>query len=375
MFCEKLRFRIEHNKYYFYICIPFYISLYILRHLIALFFCFAVVFATPVFSQRGGNYSHAILGMKTSARTAALSADFLSVYDKDINTAISNPSLISRDIHNKIALNYINAFDGINSGTASYSRTFERAGSFAASVQYINYGKLTAYSEEEVEEGTFRASDLLLSIGWGRRLDSNFSIGANFKPLFSFYESYSAVALALDIAGNYMSDDKSFIVSLLARNIGFQLKTFDGTSEKIPFELALGLSKKLKNAPFRFYFNATNLQKWDLRYEDPLFPNTTTDLEGNVSEQSGGVKFFDNLFRHTVFGVELALKSFYLRIGYNYRQSKEGKVTDGLGFSGFGYGFGLRIKKFDIAYARNNYHLGQAPNFITVSTDLSRFMK
>ena len=334
-----------------------------------------LLFSHTAFAQIGGSRSHAILDMKTSARTAALSADFLSVYDKDINIAITNPSLISNTIHNKISLNYINAFNGINSGNVSYGRTFENIGSFVTSIQYINYGKLTGYSEEEVEEGIFRASDLLFSIGWGRQLDSNFSIGANLKPLFSSYESYSSVALAIDISGTYVNNDKSFSASLLARNIGFQLKTFDGTSEKVPFELVFGLSKKLKNAPFRFYFNATNLQKWDLRYEDPLFPSTTTDLEGNVKEKSKGVVFIDNLFRHTVFGAELVLKSFYIRAGYNYRQSQETKVTDGLNFSGFGYGFGFRVKKFDISYARNNYHLGQAPNFITISTDLSLFMK
>ena len=334
-----------------------------------------LLLSQKVFSQLGGSHSHAILDMKTSARSAALGSGFLSVRDSDINLAIANPSLIGGELHNKISLNYINAFNGINSGNVSYGRTFTNVGSFVASMQYINYGSFDRYTEEEVAEGTFRASDLLLSVGWGRWLDSNFSIGTTVKPLFSVYESYSSIALAVDVAGNYVSNDRTFSISLLARNIGAQLKTFDGSNEKVPFELALGLSKKLSNAPFRFYFNATNLQKWNLRYEDPLFPSTTIDMEGNVQETSKGAIFFDNLFRHTSAGVELVTKSFFVRLGYNYRQSQEAKVTSGLNFSGFGYGFGFRIKKFEISYARNNYHLGQAPNFITISSDLSLFMK
>lgn len=347
-----------------------------LKYLRLLFVVSFFLFALPSFSQIGGSRSHAVLDMKTSARTAGLSADYLSVKDGDINVAISNPSLIDSDLHNKISLNYINAFNGINYGSATYGRYFQNIGSFVSSIQYINYGKFKGYSEEEVEQGIFRASDLLISIGWGRQLDSNFSIGASLKPLFSSYESYSSFAIAVDVAGNYVSNDKTFSISLLARNIGTQITTFEGIREKMPFELTLGLSKKLKNAPFRFYFNATDLQKWDLRYEDPLFPSTTTDLEGNVHKKSKGVVFIDNLFRHTVFGVEFVpSKSFFIRLGYNYRQSQEAKVTSGLNFSGFGFGFGFRIKQFEISYSRNNYHLGQAPNFITVSANLSSFMK
>jgi RNA polymerase sigma-70 factor (ECF subfamily) len=35
--------------------------------------------------------------------------------------------------------------------------------------------------------------------------------------------------------------------------------------------------------------------------------------------------------------------------------------------SGFSYGFGLRVKRFEFSFARRNYHLGQAPNYISLS--------
>jgi hypothetical protein len=36
-------------------------------------------------------------------------------------------------------------------------------------------------------------------------------------------------------------------------------------------------------------------------------------------------------------------------------------------FSGFSFGVGLRTKRFEFSFARRNYHLGQAPNFLTLS--------
>jgi len=43
------------------------------------------------------------------------------------------------------------------------------------------------------------------------------------------------------------------------------------------------------------------------------------------------------------------------------------KAIDAINFSGFSFGFGLRTKKFEFSYAHRNYHLGQAPNFFTLS--------
>ena len=51
------------------------------------------------------------------------------------------------------------------------------------------------------------------------------------------------------------------------------------------------------------------------------------------------------------------------------------QTADISNMSGFSYGVGLRVKRINIGYARNNYHLGQAPNTISVSTNLERFFK
>ena len=38
-----------------------------------------------------------------------------------------------------------------------------------------------------------------------------------------------------------------------------------------------------------------------------------------------------------------------------------------INISGFSYGFGLKTKKFEFSFARRNYHLGQAPNYLSLA--------
>ena len=246
-------------------------------------------------------------------------------------------------------------------------------------MHFNSYGHFEGFDENEVSTGRFYAADYMLSVGWGMRLNDCFSVGANFKPILSQYDNYTAIALAVDVAGSYVSKSKQFATTLIARNIGAQIMTFDGTREKLPFELSAALSYKLKNAPFRFFFALTDLQRWNLRYKDGLNPTEKEDpFTGEVIGENKFVGVIDNMFRHTLFGLELNLgKAFYARVGYSFRQTKEmqSEGLTSLNMSGFSFGFGFKVKGFDIAYSRNNYHMGQAPNFISITTDLNRFIK
>lgn len=313
----------------------------------------------------------------SNARTAGLGMHYLSVWDYDINVAWSNPAFVDARLHNNLSVNFVNHFAYTNYGSVVYGRTFEKFGSYVFGLQYVNYGKFNGYDEAENERGTFNAADYVFHIGWGRALDSNFRIGVNFKPVLSHYDSYTALAVSFDLAGSYVSSSKKFSATFIARNVGAQIVAFTGTRERLPFELSAGLSYKLKKAPFRFYLSANELQRWKLRYSDTLNPTYTTDpFTGERTDESGLTGFVDNFFRHFDVGVEFCPgNAFKLWLGYSYRQSKEMQAAEITNMSGFSYGVGLRVKRINIGYARNNYHLGQAPNTISVSTNVEQFFK
>lgn len=341
------------------------------RHILlfVLAFTFHLLPLHSVKAQVAGLSNLEVLDLSSTARTAGLGMDYLALFDNDFTIGIDNPSFLTSTMGGTGVLAFVPLFDGSNMGTLAYAHNFKHIGTVSFGFRFFNYGQFEGYDEEDNYEGGFGAGDYSLIIGWGIWIDSNYSIGVIFKPVLSQYESYTALAQAIDLAGSYVSDDRRFAATLMARNIGAQIVTFDNTVESLPFELSASLSYKLKGAPFRVFFTATELQKWNLRYEDPLHPTTTTDpFTGEVTSESWIEGTVDNLLRHTLIGVELSLgRSMFARVGYNYRRGREMVGADMLNMSGFSFGMGIRTKRFEFAYARRNYHLGQAPNYFTLS--------
>lgn len=325
-------------------------------------------------AQIGGNNTYEFLNLTSSARIAAMGGDFLTINDNDITLVESNPSLINPAMSNKLGIAYVDFFSDVNYGFATYARSFNNIGSFAASMKYINYGKFDYATVNGERTGQFHAGETALNIGWGRQLDTLFSIGANLKFIYSSLESYNSFGLAVDVAGSYISRDRSFTVSLIAKNIGRQLTAYEGGNiEPLPFELQVGLAKRLNHLPFRYSILFNHLEKWDLRYDDPA-QSQTDPISGEVVKDSGIEVFADNFMRHIVFGGELLIgKYISLRGGYNYKRRQEMKVTTKPGTVGFSWGIGIRISKFHFSYARSAYHLAGSPNYITLTTNLSDF--
>lgn len=330
---------------------------------------------TAAKAQIAGMSTLSVLDISLSPRTAALGMDFLPLYNGGITVAQDNPSLINPSLHNNVSLSFASLFDKVNFGTLAYGWKSPHVGTFLFGFRFHNYGRFQGYDENDLSTGDFFAEEYALSVGWTIPIDTNFSIGASLMPIISQYEAYSAWAFTINLSGSYVSNSKRFAATLAARNIGAQVATFDGKTERLPFELTVACSYKLKNAPFRLFFAANELQRWNLRYEDPLNPSTTTDhFTGTTTTESDASRFFDNLARHAVAGIELDINNvFFARLGYNYRQTKEMKVSGLSNGSGFSFGFGVRVKGFEFSYARNNYHYSQAPNFFSLSTDLNRF--
>lgn len=346
---------------------------FLLLPIIVLFF-----FTQGVQSQVGGESTYEFLQLPNSARIAAMGGNYLTIYDNDITLTIANPSLISEDMHNNLGFSFIDYYTDINYGFAQYARSFERIGTFVASMQFINYGTFDRADQTGQRNGTFTAGEYALNIGWGRRLHPHWSIGANIKGIYSSFESYNSFGIAIDVAGSYIHEERDFTASLLARNIGLMLTGYyDGNTHPLPFELQIGASKGLAHLPLRFSLLYHTLQKWDLTYEDPLVTAENTDpITGEVQEQSGIADFADNFMRHLVMGAELNITDFLsLRGGYNYGRRQDNGVSTKMSTVGFSWGIGLRISKFHFSYARSRYHLAGSPNYITLTFNLQDFTK
>lgn len=335
-----------------------------------------IIYSLPAACQNGGRGVYQFLNTPYSARAAALGSDFLSVYDNDITLATANPSLINEKMDNSIGLNYVNYFNGINYGVAQYSKTFSKIGSFNGSLQYFNYGSFDEYDETDRNLGEFGASDLAVTLGWARKLAQRWTLGANFKAIYSSYYTYNSAGLGVDVALTYHNDEKLLSVSLGARNIGSQVKPYDYTDiEALPFNLQLAFSKGFAHLPFRIYAVIDDIDNWDLSYDDPVSSASNVNaITGEVESKSKADNFFQNAIKHVRVGGELTIaKRLDVRMGYNFLRRNDLKIEDKRSTVGLSWGLGLRLNRFYISYARSAYHLSGSPNWFSISTNLSNF--
>ncbi len=344
----------------------------------ALIISFLVIFSSFSYSQIGGTTGYQFLEQPISARIAALGGNVASINDNDVNIGFVNPSMINSGMDNSMALNYINFFTGTNYTSIQYANSFKKAGSFMGTLQYMDYGKIDYADENGNLGGTFGAYDMAVTIGWGRQLDSSFSVGAAAKLIYSSYESYNSFGMAVDVAGTYVTKS-GFSMSLVARNLGMQITTYHPSASRdpLPFDLQYAVSKRLAHVPIRFSLIYDHIEKWDLTYQDPSNPSGGFDpISGEPKYKSGFAKFGDQFMRHIIIGAELYIgKNLILRGGYNYRRRQEMKVEDRMGMVGFSWGLGVRIYKFRINYSRVTYSLAGSPNYLTIAFDLDAFSK
>lgn len=333
-----------------------------------LFFAISLIFSISTYAQSGGKATYKFLSLPNSARIAALGGNFLTIHDNDLSLALANPSLITPQMRHSLSLNFVDYYAGINYGFASYGFNSAKLGSFATSMQFYSNGQFKGTDETGEVTNTFTAGEYAFNVGWGRMLDSVFSIGANFKAIYSGLETYNSFGLAVDVAGSYVPNE-NFCASLLFRNIGRQLTTYANEVEPLPFEIQAGISKKLAHVPFRYSLLFQHLEKWDLTYLDPNAP--VDPFTGEVIKKTGAEAFGGNVLRHIVIGGEfIPAKFLSFRVGYNYLRRKEMVVSSHPGSVGFSWGLGLKISKINLSYSRSAYHLNGSPNFISISTNL-----
>ncbi|MDO6742102.1 MULTISPECIES: type IX secretion system protein PorQ, partial [Polaribacter] len=321
-------------------------------------------------SQVGGENVYQFLNLSTSARQISLGGEVLTLID-DVNQPIWNPSTINSEIDNKVSVNYSSYLAGINIGSLSYAKLISRRfGTIHGSIKYLDYGTLIGADDEGNETGDFSANDLAISIGYARNLPwTNLFFGASIKIINSRISNYNSAGVAGDFGILYYSPYKPYSFTLVARNVGSQIKTYDGTNEKLPFKVALGGSYQLEYVPLKWYFTLDNLQQWNVSESNPS--EQTTDLEGNVTEEEIG--FIGNTFRHFVIGAELFPESaINIRMGYNFRRAAELKLQNVRTFGGISFGFGIKMNKIKFNYAYSKFHSAANASTFSLQIDLDK---
>ncbi len=329
-------------------------------------------------AQNGGRYTFAFLKQSPSARTTGLNQSQIALRDDDLSLASTNPSLLNPLMHNGLAFNQNFLLGGVKSGLANYGYHVEKIKTtFQAGVQYISYGDFKQTDEYGNLQGTFRASEYAAFIGAGRQLNERFSVGVNAKFIQSRLESYTSTGIAADLAGAYINPESNFGATIVLKNIGAQLKTYYGEErQNLPYDLQIGVSKKLARAPFRFSVVAHDLLI-GLRYDNPL-ENEVSLLGEATSTKSAFSLATDEVFRHLNFGGEIMFgktENFRLRFGYSHQVRREMSLQNIRSLAGFSFGAGFKVNRFRIDYGLGRQHIAGGMNHLSISTNFGTFKR
>lgn len=296
------------------------------------------------------------LGLPSSAHAMALGGTNISLPDDDASLLFQNPALMSNVSDRSINFSFLSYMQGCKVGNASWVKAHGERGSWGVGAQFVSYGSMREMSEEGVEMGEYSALDMALSGGYSYALTEYITGGAIGKFIYSKYGTYTSIGLAVDLGFNYWDEESAFSASLVAVNLGGQVKAFGDHHERIPYDVQLGFTKKLANAPIRFSVTMVNLTRWK-----------ASEYYSSTGEVSDG-RIFTNHFQ---VGVDiLPTDVFYVSAGYNFRRAYELQAAGAAHGAGLSLGAGINLNKFNLGLSYAKYHVSMPAFMITAQYHL-----
>ncbi len=306
---------------------------------------------------------HNELRLPVSAHTAALGGENISLIEDTPTSGWANPALYANVSDLSVGLDFMTYTAGSSWMGAQFVKAAGDRHTFAANARYMNYGSFDETDAQGNVTGTFKAKDIIVGGAYSYLLSDRWTGGAAAKFVFSNIETYSAIALSLDLGLNYYDEDNDLSLSAAVQNLGVQLKSYaDRPRGHLPFTMSLGMTKGIAHLPARVSVTLTDLTRWSGSYY--FYPDAVT--EG----KDGKVGFFRKALNHVVVGLDiLPTQSVYLSLGYNFRRAYELKAAGSSHWAGISAGAGVSTKrvKFGVSYAK--YH--QAGNSFMVNAAYS----
>lgn len=293
-------------------------------------------------SRTGYNF----LRLPVSAHAAALGGDNISIIEDDESMIFNNPALLSSVSDKTINLNYMNYMSGANTASASFNRIIKERASVAASAQFVDYGKMKETDENNIQTGEFSTKDISIAGYFSYMLTDRLAGGITAKFITSYIGDYNSIAIGVDLGLNYYDPEKEWSVSLVAKNLGGQMKAYDDQYDRMPIDIQLGASKRFAHMPFRISATLVDLNHLDYKF-----------------------------INHLVAGVDIIISpTIWVGAGYNFRRANEMKITETDGESshgaGLSFGAGINLERFKLNLAYGKYHVSSSSILINLAYSL-----
>ena len=284
--------------------------------------------------------------MGISARSAGLGGAFTSITN-DQTTVFFNPGALSSVEKSSVSATFMQHVLDIASGQAIYTLPFDKNSSerFAVSAIYTSYGAFDRTDEFGSITGTFSANNVAFMGSYSNELDSTLSYGCNAKFLYASLDDLASTAIALDAGVLYRLPASRTNIGFSILNIGTQLSTFTGFTDRLPVDVRLGINHRLRGLPLLLNFT---------------FHHLADDADA----------FFDRVGNFGIGGEFILSKIVNLRLGYDNYIRNATSIQGQRRFSGFAAGIGVKTEYVIIDYAASALGTAGSIHRLTVTTTL-----
>ncbi len=319
-------------------------------------------------NAQDGSNAYNFLNITSSSKIYGLGGVNISLVDDELSTSDQNPALLGSEMSGQTVLSYMHYVGGSNFAGLRFARSAGERGAWSAAVRYFGYGSIKENTPDGAIVGSFSPKDVAFGATYSHDITDRLRGGIGLNMIYSGYADYSAFAISTDLGLNYYNDERDLSLSLVAANLGGQVKRFDQSYDRLPFDIRLGWSQSFGTFPIRFSITAWNLTKWSLPYVET--GDGSTDKEPVVKDS-----FKSNLFRHLVFGADLiSSDNFYIGLGYNYKTRTDMATYSRNMLSGFSLAAGINVSSFSIGIALAQPHTGATTFMLNLNCNLNELL-
>lgn len=336
-----------------------------MQRVFTIIFCFGFLIGRT--QTLGGSSAYNFLKLPSTPLLTAAGGVNTSYKTNEVGLSANNPALLSADLHAQLGLSFNSFLAGIKtySLTGAYKKDNLKT-TFGGHIYFVDYGSIPNTDAAGNVSGNFHPVDYVVQVSAGRRYLERWDYGASLKFISSNYQLYKSSAIALDFAVLYSDSSKQLFVSALAKNMGFQVKAYAGQTEDIPFDMQLGITKRMAKAPFGFSVTAQHLHQFNILYNDEGF-----NADNNFSSNNN---FFNKVFNHIVIASHIYVGSnLEAIIGYNHLKRQELNIgSSGNGLNGFSMGVRIKFAKLQVLCGRSSYQRNVSYNQLGLTLHMNQ---
>ncbi len=279
-----------------------------------------------------------------SARMAGLAGSTVAMTN-DGQNVVMNPAGLTTVDGSAVGGTFIKHVLDIGAGYATYNRDVVGLGTMAATVSYNSYGSFDRADAQGTVTGSFQSSDVVLGISLAREIDTLISYGVTAKVLHSSLDNMASTAIALDAGMLFQFPKQRTNIGFSILNFGTQLSTYDGTRDRLPVDVRIGVNHRLRGLP--------------------LLVNASLN---HLADDVGSL--VDRLLNFSVGGELYLGKVVQVRVGYTNAVRNTSSVNVPGQLTGLNGGLGVHLPTLDFDYALSSLGAASVVHRVSVAMRL-----